>query len=645
MGSSVSGSSRLSDLASSAGSRFAVSGSPLDPRAAAFTPGMLSEAWGPGTVDFHNTSTSNTSHLHIPYDLQAAKSAWELPPHDFKDVFLPELQKIGYDGHFQQKKKAHAADGSAIFYLEARFSLLAVQAFAYSDQVPQDPNTDLYQRLAPFPNIALICVFQNRQARSLRVRVVNTHFHWDPACADTKLLQAAILMEWLERTHRDVPTVVAADLNSRPGEAVVDFLVRGKVAPGPLFGDRDFGRFTASLTYSNRNPYTGASSSFSSVGSLSRDVDAASNLSGQGTPTGSQPQPLLLLRHGTKLASAYDRKDLPFTNKTDEFEGCIDHILYTSGTLSIRDVLGDFDNTMLNEREKENEASQVTDGVVFDEELDSTIGAAKEDAAANSDLSPPPSPQEETRSDARESDDEKGAEGSDSDAPDENASSVDPMAIPKPAISAATPAPASQKLQSYPAGPAPPLPQGYLARIKTLPTEHVPSDHLPLCAWLKWKTVPVGTGPISLTTGASERSRNRGGRRGGGSGVGVGASGSGVGTSSPLSAAAVSLPVPSVLSSSAPSKGTFAAAAAAAAASSSTVSATATVMASSPVVPAASLSPPSLLPASPAPQSLVRPPLPFSLGGAPLFSAVGPGAGGVRGAATSTSAQSYGRPR
>ncbi|KAJ1548163.1 Glucose-repressible alcohol dehydrogenase transcriptional effector [Cladochytrium tenue] len=596
MGSSVSGSSRLSDLASSAGSRFAISGSPLDPRAAAFTPGILSESWGAVAVDLHSAPNSDATpvgHLHIPYEVQAAKSAWlprkELPPHDFKDVFLPELQKIGYDGHFQQKKKAHAADGSAIFYLEARFSLLAVQAFAYSDQVPQDPNTDLYQRLAPFPNIALICVFQNRQARSLRVRV------------------AAILMEWLERTHRDVPTVVAADLNSRPGEAVVDFLVRGKVAPGPLFG---------------------AASSFSSVGSLSRDVDAASNLSGQGTPTGSQPQPLLLLRHGTKLASAYDRKDLPFTNKTDEFEGCIDHILYTSGTLSIRDVLGDFDNTMLNEREKVNEASQVTDGVVFDEELDSAIGVAKEDAAAISDLSPPPSPQEETRSDTRESDDEKGAEGSDSDTPDESASSVDPLAIPKPAIAAVTPVPAPQKLQSYPAGPAPPLPQGYLARIKTLPTEHVPSDHLPLCAWLKWKTVPVGTGPISLTTGTGERSRNRGGRRGGGGGgAGGGASVSGAGTLSPLSAASV-LPVPSVLSSSAPSKGTFAAAAAAA----STISSTAT-------------SPPPLQPALPTAQSLVRPPLPFALGGAPLFSAVGPGAGGLRGAATSTSAQSYGRPR
>ncbi|KAJ3193980.1 Glucose-repressible alcohol dehydrogenase transcriptional effector, partial [Entophlyctis luteolus] len=296
----------------------------------------------------------------------------ELPPSDFKEFFLPSLQKIGYDGHFQQKKREHAADGCATFFLEARFSLMAVQAFAYNDQLGQDPTPDLQQRLAPFPNIALVCVFQNRQARSLRCRIVNTHMHWDPARADTKLLQAAILMEWLERApHRDVPTAIAADLNSRPGEAVVDYLVRGKVAPGALFAGKDFGRFTNALTV--RNPATGVTVLASQLarqpgfeGLLNGGVvipnphaaaaaaaAAASSMSstanGKGSPAPPPPpqmQTLLpLLRHGTKLASAYDRKDLPFTNKTPDFEGSIDHILYTSGTLSIRDVLGDFDHT------------------------------------------------------------------------------------------------------------------------------------------------------------------------------------------------------------------------------------------------------------------------------------------------------------
>ncbi|KAJ3189638.1 Glucose-repressible alcohol dehydrogenase transcriptional effector, partial [Irineochytrium annulatum] len=270
-------------------------------------------------------------------------SLQELPPADFKDVFLAELSKIGYDGHFQAKKKEHAADGCAIFYLEAKFNLLAVQAFAYCDQINSDAQSDLASRLAPFPNIALVCIFQNRMARSLRVRIVNTHLHWDPAFSDTKLLQAAILMEWLERTHRDVPTVVAADLNSRAGEAVVDYLVRGKVAPGTLFSDKDFGRFTASLV--TRVPGGGLVPA-ALASSLHPQLSHPS-LGGVGTPTGAgtvmPAPPLPLLRHGTKLASAYDRKDLPFTNRTPDFEGSIDHILYTSGTLSIRDVLVDLD--------------------------------------------------------------------------------------------------------------------------------------------------------------------------------------------------------------------------------------------------------------------------------------------------------------
>ncbi|ORY37996.1 Endonuclease/exonuclease/phosphatase [Rhizoclosmatium globosum] len=409
----------------------------------------------------------------------------ELPPSDFKEIFLPALQKIGYDGHFQQKKREHAADGCAIFFLEARFSLMAVQAFAYNDQIPQDPASDLYQRLHPYPNIALVCVFQNRQARSLRCRIVNTHLHWDPACADTKLLQAAILMEWLERApHRDVPTAIAADLNSRSGEAVVDYLVRGKVAPGALFMGKDFGRFTKALTV--RNPQTGVTVLASALaqqpgfeGLLKGGVVITNQSSMNGVAGPPQQQTLLpLLRHGTKLASAYDRKDLPFTNKTPEFEGSIDHILYTSGTLSIRDVLGDFDQTYY--------PATATAATTPTPETDQTL--------------PEPVLPEEDEEEPQTS--------------------------------------SSQPTSGKPPGPRPyhhhqpPPPQGYLAKITSFPTPHVPSDHLPLCAWLKWKTVPVGTGPglntpvstngnilgtsatDSRNNGGSGSQRSRGGRRG-----------------------------------------------------------------------------------------------------------------------------------
>ncbi|KAJ3323646.1 Glucose-repressible alcohol dehydrogenase transcriptional effector [Blyttiomyces sp. JEL0837] len=514
----------------------------------------------------------------------------ELPPSEFKELFLPELQKIGYDGHFQQKKKSHAADGSATFYIEARFSLLAVQAFAYNDQIPQDPSSDLYQRLNPFPNVALVCVFQNRQARSLRVRVVNTHLHWDPAYADTKLLQAAILMEWLERTHRDVPTVIAADLNSRAGEAVVDFLVRGKVAPGPLFGDRDFGRFTASLTLSTRGVPPIAAPLPGSF--PNQDQLMMANAAGKaGLVVGSMPtggstglmQPLPLLRHGTKLASAYDRKDLPFTNKTPEFEGCIDHILYTSGTLSIRDVLGDFDGSLSNSAEK----SEQGDGAAGKRESDEVgvNGPRKKDkeekekdkdtSEPSSDISPTssltPTADANDLSDTPVDDVRVGSnikeEAEDKDDLDETSklllqvelSDQDPGTSGDEAQSGADEAPnattpTAKSGNAAAAGPVPPVAQGYLAKIKSLPTKYVPSDHLPLCAWLKWKTVPVGTGPISLgTNGMADRARTRGGRRGGGGG----GSGNGSGTPNGMSPMGAGLSMNpgqniSLLSSSAP---------------------------------------------------------------------------------------------
>ncbi|KAJ3239015.1 Glucose-repressible alcohol dehydrogenase transcriptional effector [Chytriomyces hyalinus] len=459
----------------------------------------------------------------------------ELPPHDFKEVFLPALQKIGYDGHFQQKKREHAADGCAIFFLEARFSLMAVQAFAYSDQVPQDPSSDLYQRLAPFPNIALVCVFQNRQARSLRCRIVNTHLHWDPQFSDTKLLQAAILMEWLERApHRDVPTAIAADLNSRAGEAVVDYLVRGKVAPGPLFQGKDFGRFTKALTV--RNPLTGVTVLASTLagqpgfeGLLKGGVVIQNpNVPVGGVVTPGAPQPpqqqtlLPLLRHGTKLASAYDRKDLPFTNKTPDFEGSIDHILYTSGTLSIRDVLGDFDQTYYPSEEKEGgvdgaeksgDEGDVGGGVLGAMDSPELEALVEEDHAVVGDSVVPGVADGLLLSDKRQA--KLGDFLKPASEVAELAGSLNENTVVSGSEVVPPPVPGPRPYHHH----QPPPPVGYLAKINSFPTPHVPSDHLPLCAWLKWKTVPVGTGPVSsglngiLGPNIGDRNRARGGRR------------------------------------------------------------------------------------------------------------------------------------
>ena len=181
-----------------------------------------------------------------------------------------------------------------------RFSLIALEAFAYADQVKvvEPANIDIAARLSPFSNVAMICVFQNnrsRQPHQKYIRIVNTHLHWDPDFADTKLLQSALLLEWLAKTHSDIPTIIAADLNSQPTEPVMEYFLKGRVAT-KSFGGRDFGKFTTDE----------------------------------------------LLVAPFRFTSAYQKGDLMFTNKTPDFVGTIDHVLYTSDALSLKDVLVGF---------------------------------------------------------------------------------------------------------------------------------------------------------------------------------------------------------------------------------------------------------------------------------------------------------------
>lgn len=68
---------------------------------------------------------------------------------------MDELQRMGYQGHFQKKKRDHSADGCAIFYQASRISLflLNVQAFAYHERTPSHMPEYLKKRLNQFSNI------------------------------------------------------------------------------------------------------------------------------------------------------------------------------------------------------------------------------------------------------------------------------------------------------------------------------------------------------------------------------------------------------------------------------------------------------------------------------------------------------------
>ncbi|KAJ3279861.1 Glucose-repressible alcohol dehydrogenase transcriptional effector, partial [Borealophlyctis nickersoniae] len=252
---------------------------------------------------------------------------------DYDRHFRPFFQSIGYTGTFESKTRQHVPDGCCIFYNHSRFRLTHRSYIAFADRMGKSPSQDFKTRLAPFANVGLSCTFELRAMPHLSVRVVTTHLHWDPAFQDAKLLQAAMLMEWLGETSTEVPTVLAGDLNSMWGEAVMEFLVNGRVALAEVFGGRDYGRFTSAFP-----PPPPASSTKPSSRTTSRTSSRRSSLS-SASKSPVHPEDGYL-NSWTKLAPAYDTQTLPYTNKTLTFSGSIDHILYTSSSLSVCDVLG-----------------------------------------------------------------------------------------------------------------------------------------------------------------------------------------------------------------------------------------------------------------------------------------------------------------
>jgi CCR4-NOT transcription complex subunit 6 len=197
---------------------------------------------------------------------------------------------------------------------------------------------DIYNRVMPRDDIAVVTFFENRLTGS-RVIVVNTHIFWNPAYADVKLIQIAILMEYISKltdkylrwstskdkrnsavgdennetetypdsveytTAAQLPFVLCTDLNSTPDSSVYELLSTGRVEPDhPELGNYQYGHFT-------------------------RDG----------------------IQHPFSLRSVYSLLDgtpdaLTFTNYTPGFIGMIDHIWYSTHALEVTALLGPVDS-------------------------------------------------------------------------------------------------------------------------------------------------------------------------------------------------------------------------------------------------------------------------------------------------------------
>lgn len=228
-----------------------------------------------------------------------------------------------------------------------RYTLVEKHLIEYSSLAMQRPDfkktDDMFNRVLGKDHIAVVALLENKETGS-RLIVANTHLHWDPAFRDVKLVQAALLVEEVERiTHNfarypprlppasasavgspTTPTPGENNASSRPPPVYTD----GSKIPVIICGD--FNSVPESGVYE-----------FLSNGTVPPDhEDFMSHLYGKYTSEG--------IRHRLGLKSAYASVgELPLTNFTPGYKGHIDYIWHSAANLSVNSVLGEVDPNYL----------------------------------------------------------------------------------------------------------------------------------------------------------------------------------------------------------------------------------------------------------------------------------------------------------
>lgn len=269
----------------------------------------------------------------------------------FKEDLSPELAQMDYRGVHWPKSRAktmaerdaQTVDGCAVFYKQSKYILLDKQLIEFATIAINRPDMknqhDVFNRVMPKDNIAVICFFESRLTGA-RIILVNVHLTWDSVLADVKVIQTGILMEHLTklaekyarwpavkdkklitgpladkaeapkpqaepgpsqeyRSNTDIPMLVCGDFNSTENSSVYDLMSMGRVPPNhPDLSSYQYGSFT-------------------------RDG----------------------IEHPFSLRDAYAHikntaDEMPFTNYTPGFADVIDYIWYSTNTLEVVDLLG-----------------------------------------------------------------------------------------------------------------------------------------------------------------------------------------------------------------------------------------------------------------------------------------------------------------
>ncbi|KAL9113378.1 MAG: hypothetical protein Q9227_002419 [Pyrenula ochraceoflavens] len=274
----------------------------------------------------------------------------EIDRYNYDEFWRGKLSMEGYKSFYGQKSRASTmggeearqVDGCSTFWKDKKYIMLDQQFFILGRKAVEREGkaADILNRVWQRDDIATVVLLENRATGS-RIIVANVHIFWNPAYRDVQLIQAAVLLEELEKlankwckeppcpstkkqlfrfsddpetqpdpvgpsqeySHRtQIPMLICGDFNSDVGSTVYDLLAYGDVEKHhhDLEGG-DYGHY-------------------SNVG----------------------------MTHEFSLKSAYSAiGELGFTNYTPDFTGMLDYIWYSTNSLRLTALLGEIDKEYL----------------------------------------------------------------------------------------------------------------------------------------------------------------------------------------------------------------------------------------------------------------------------------------------------------